>query len=73
MNRTCKPAVIDTLCSVTYIGLFLYQRDFMQSHHKKHETDVLTVKSTFIYMYLDDVLNIDNYYFDRMFQQIFPT
>ena len=63
MGTTCVPLVAD---------LFSYERYFMLSLSDKNQTDIIEAfKSTF--RYLDDLLNIDNPYFEQMTGQIYPT
>ena len=50
--------------------LFWYERDFITSLSDDIHADIIeTFKSTF--RYLDDLLNIDNPYFEGMFNQIY--
>ena len=51
---------------------FCYERDFMKSLPRENQADIIeAVNSTSIY--LDDLLNIDNIYFDQMVDCIYPT
>ena len=64
MGTNCAPLVAD---------LFLYccERDFMYSLNNGNQADVIeTFNSTS--RYLDDLLNIDNPYFESMVNQIYP-
>ena len=64
MGTNCAPLVAD---------LFLfYERDFMKSLSRENQADIIEVfKLTS--RYLDDLLNIDNIYFDQMVDRIYPT
>ena len=54
------------LCFLQY-----YERDFMGSLNHGNQADVIEAfNSTF--RYLDDLLNIDNLYFEGMVKQIYP-
>ena len=56
-----------TSCAPLIAGLFLfcYERDFMMSLSGDKQDDVIGAFST-TSRYLDDILNIDNVYFDDM-------
>ena len=63
MGTNCAPLVAD---------LFCYERDFMLSLSDNYRTDIIeTFNST--YRYLDDLLKVDNPYFEQMVGQIYPT
>ena len=65
MGTNCAPLVAD-------LFLFCYERDFMLSLSDDNQTDIIEAfNSTSIY--LDDLLNIDNPYFEQMVGQIYPT
>ena len=65
MGSNCAPLV-------AYLFLFCYERDFMLSLSDNNHTDIIEpFNSTF--RYLDDLLNIDNPYFEQMVGQIYPT
>ena len=50
----------------------MFKRDFMLSLSDNNQTDIIeTFSSTS--RYLDDLLNIDNPYFEQMVGQIYPT
>ena len=60
----CAPLVAD-------LFLFCYERDFMTSLSDVKQADIIeTFKSTS--RYLDDLLNIDNPYFECMVNRIYP-
>ena len=57
---------------VADLFLFCYESDFMLSLSDNNQTDIIEAfNSTF--RYLDDLLNIDNPYFEQMVGQIYPT
>ena len=65
---------MDTNCAflVTDLFLFCYERDFMLSFSEDTQFDVIeSFNSTF--RYLDDLLNIDNNFFDSMVNRIYPS
>ena len=65
MGTYCAP-LVDVLF------LFCYERDFMLSLSDNNQTDIIEAfKSTS--RYLDDLLNIDNPYFEKSVGQIYPT
>ena len=64
MGTNCAPLVAD-------LFLFCYERDFMTSlSGVKHAEIIEAFKSTS--RYLDDLLNIDNPYFEGMVNRIYP-
>ena len=63
MGTNSAPLVADFFC---------FERDFMLSLSDKNQVDIIeTFNSTS--RYLDDLLNIDNPYFEQMVGQIYPT
>ena len=65
MGTNCAPLVTD-------LFLFCYQRDFMMSLSDIKQAEIIEVfKSTS--RYLDDILNIDNPYFEGMVNRIYPN
>ena len=65
MGTNCAPLVVD-------LFLFCYERYFMMSlSHDKHADVIDAFNTTF--RYLDDILNINNVYFDNMVSQIYPS
>ena len=65
IGSNCAPLVAD-------LFLFCYERDFMFSLSDNNQNDIIEAfNSTF--RYLDDLLNIDNPYFEQMVGQIYPT
>ena len=68
MGTNCAPLVAD-------LFLFCYERDLMMSLSvvsDDKQTDVIDAFNT-TSRYLDDILNINNVYFDNMVSQIFPS
>ena len=56
---------------VTYI-LFCYKRDLMMSLSDDKQADVIDAFNI-TSRYLEDILNINNVYFDNMVSQIYPS
>ena len=65
MGTNCTPLVAD-------LFLFCYERDLMMSFCDDKQADIIDAFNT-TSRYLDDVLNIDNVYFDTMASQIYPS
>ena len=65
MGINCAPLVAD-------LFLFCYERDFMMSISDNKQADVIDEFYT-TSRYLDDILNINNAYFDNMVSQIYPS
>ena len=65
MGTNCAPLVADLL-------LFCYERDFMMSLSVENQSEIIEAFSS-TSRYLDDLLNIDNTYFDGLISQIYPT
>ena len=64
MGTNCAPLVAD-------LFLFCYERDSMTSLSDGNQADIFEeINSTS--RYLDDLLNIDNLYFEGMVNQIYP-
>ena len=64
MGTNCAPLVAD-------LFLICYERDFMKSLSSDNQADV--IKAFYLTSrYLDDLLNIDNPYFEGMVNQIYP-
>ena len=57
---------------VADLFLFCYERDFMKSLSRKNQADIIEAFNS-TSRYLDDVLNIDNIYFDHTVDRIYPT
>ena len=56
MGTNCAPLVAD-------LFLFYYERDFMKSFSRENQADIIEAFNSTL-SYLDDLLNIDNIYFD---------
>ena len=52
--------------------LFCYESDFMKSLSRENQADIIEAFNS-TSRYLDDLLNIDNIYFDQMVDRIYPT
>ena len=65
IGTNCAPLVAD-------VFLFCYERDFMMSLSDDKQADVIDALNT-TPRYLDDILNINNVYFDNMVSQIYPS
>ena len=57
---------------VADLFLFCYERHFILSLSDNKQADVVEAFN-FTSVYLDDLLNIDNPYFEHMVSQIYPT
>ena len=56
---------------VADLFLFCYNRDFMMSLSVENQFEIIEAFSS-TSRYLDDLLNIDNTYFDGLISQIYP-
>ena len=65
MGTNCAPLVAD-------LFLFCYERDFMLSLSENTQSDVIEAFNS-TSRYLDDLLNIDNNFFDSMVNRIYPS
>ena len=65
MGTNCASLVAD-------LFLFCYERDFVLSLSDNKQADAVDAFNS-TSRYLDDLLNIDNPYFERMASQIYPT
>ena len=65
MGTYCAPLLADLL-------LFCYERNFMMSLSDDKQADVIVAFNT-TSRCLDDILNINNVYFDNMVSQIYPS
>ena len=65
MGTNCASLVVELL-------LFCYDRDFMLSFSDNNQADVAEAFNP-ISIYLDDLLNVDNTYFEQMVSQIYYT
>ena len=64
MGTYCAPLVAD-------LFLLCYERDFVMSLSDDKQADVIDAFNT-TSRYLDDILNINNVYFDNLVGQIYP-
>ena len=65
MGTNCAPLVAD-------LFLFCYERDSMKHLSSDNQADVIKAFNS-TSRYLDDLLNIDNPYFEGMVNQIYPS
>ena len=65
MGNNCAPLAAD-------LSLFCYERDFMLSLSEDNQSGVFEAFSS-TSRYLDDLLNIDNNFFDSMGNRIYPS
>ena len=65
MGTNCAPLVAD-------LFLFWYERDFMLSLSDDNQSGVIEAFNS-TSRYLDDLLNIDNNFFDSMVNRIYPS
>ena len=65
MGTNCVPLVAD-------LFLFCYERDFMLSLSDENQSEVIEALNS-TSRYLDDLLNIDNNFFDSMVNHIYPS
>ena len=73
LYRQIVGIAMDTNCAPLAADLFLYcyERDFMESLNYDNQADVIEAFNS-TSRYLDDLLDIDNPYFERMVNQICP-
>lgn len=64
MGTNCAPLVAD-------LFLYCYERDFMRKLKPDSQADVISAFNN-TSRYLDDILNIDNPYFDSLYSTIYP-
>ena len=65
MGTNCAPLVAD-------LFLFCYETDFMLCLSDDNQSEVIEAFSS-TSRYLDDLLNIDNNFFDSMVNHIYPS
>ena len=65
MGTNCAPLVAD-------LFLFCYERDFMLSLSDANQSEVIEAFNS-TSQYLDDLLNVDNNFFDSMVNHIYPS
>ena len=59
-------------CLLTFFILFCYERDFILTLSDNNQTDIIEALNS-TSRYIDDLLYIDNPYFEQMVCQIYPT
>ena len=64
MGTNCAPLVAD-------LFLFCYETNFMKSLSRENQADIIEAFNS-TSRYRDDLLNIDNIYFDQMVDRIYP-
>ena len=64
--------VLESIIKLADLFLFCYERDFMLSLSDNNQTDIIEAFNS-TSRYLDDLLNIDNPYFEQIVGQIYPT
>ena len=65
MGTNCAPLVAD-------VFLFCYERDFMKPLSPENRADIIEAFNS-TSRYFDDLLNIDNIYFEQMVNRIYPA
>ena len=65
MGTNCGPLV-------AYLFLFSYERDFMMSLSDDKQADIIDAFNT-TFRCLDDILNINNVYFDNLVSQLYAS
>ena len=65
MGTNCVPLVAD-------LFLLCYERDLMKSLAREKRYDLIDAFNS-TSRYLDDLLNIDNIYFEHLVHRIYPT
>ena len=77
-TKLCRQIIgipMGTNCASLVADLFLFcyhERDFMKSLSPEDQADIIEAFNS-TSRYLDDLLNIDNIYFEQMVNQIYPT
>ena len=66
VGTKCAPLVAD-------LFLFCYEREFMMSLSDNKQDEVINAFNKNTSRYLDDILNINNVYFDNTVSQIYPS
>ena len=64
MGTNCAPLIAD-------LFLYCYESDFMSSLNSGSQSDIINAFN-YSSRYIDDILNIDNPYFDTMISSIYP-
>ena len=70
MGTNCAPLVADLFLFDLF--LFCYERDFMLSLSDDNQSGVIEAFNS-TSRYLNDLLNIDNNFFDSMVNRIYPS
>ena len=72
MYRQVVGIPVGTNCALLVADLFLfrYERDFMMSLSDDKQADIIDDFNT-TSQYLDDILNVNNVYFDNIVSQIY--
>ena len=65
MGTNCAPLVAD-------LFLFCFERDFIKTLSPENQADIIEAFNS-TSRYLDDLLNIDNIYFEQMGNRIYPA
>ena len=65
MGTNCAPLVADLI-------LLWYERDFMKSLSRENQADFIEAFNS-TSRYLDDLINIDNIYFEHMADRMYPA
>ena len=65
MGTNCVPLVAD-------LFLCCYERDFMTSFSRENQADIFEAFNS-TSKFIDDLLNIDNIYFEHMVDRIYPA
>ena len=65
MRTNCAPLVAN-------LFLFCYERDFMKTLSRENQANIIEAFNS-TSRYHDDLLNIDNIYFDKMVDRIYPS
>ena len=65
MGTNCAPLIAD-------LFLFCYERDFMKSLLPENQAGIIEAFNS-TSRYLDDLLNIDNIYFEQIVNRIYPA
>ena len=68
----CIPARTNCASLVADLFLFCYERDFMKSLSGDNQVDIIEVFNS-TSGYFDDLLNINNIYFDEMVDRAYLT
>ena len=63
-GTNCAPLVAD-------LFHFCFKKDFMKSRSRENQADIIEAFNS-TSRYLDNLLNIDNIYFDQMVDRIYP-